>query len=215
MTGGFINTVSYKNLSLNFLIDFRYGGQVVSAGLLYGTGAGMYTNSLAGRDVEHGGLPYYVDGNGNYVKVADNVSAGPNGEKIFHDGMILSGVKKDGHPNTTVIDAPNYYLSTYTWGSWPGYQSGSLYEGAVFNNDYIKLREVSLSYTVPVTFREKAKMQNLVFTVYGRNLFYFYKTLPYLDAEEGVGTDWISRSTSYGSGSAATRSMGASIRLTF
>jgi iron complex outermembrane recepter protein len=215
MTGGFINTVTYKNLSLNFLIDFRYGGQVVSAGLLYGTGAGMYTNSLFGRDAEHGGLPYYVDANGNNVQVANNVTTGPNGQKVYHDGMVLEGVKKDGHPNTTVIDAPNYYLSTYTWGSWPGYQSGSLYEGAVFNNDYIKLREVALSYTVPVSFREKAKMQNLVFTVYGRNLFYFYKTLPYLDAEEGVGTDWVSRSTSYGSGSAATRSMGASIRLTF
>ena len=215
MTGGFINTVNYKNLSINFVVDFRYGGQVVSAGLLYGTGAGMYTNSLFGRDAAHGGIPYYVDGSGNYVRVADNATAGPGGEKVFHDGIILKGNAKDGHPNEKIIDAPNYYLSTYTWGSWPGYQSGSLFEGAVFDNDYIKMREISLSYTLPVGVRSKMKMQNLVFTVYGRNLFYFRKTLPYLDAEEGVGTDWVSRSTSYGSGSGATRSMGASIRLTF
>lgn len=215
MTGGFINTISYKNLSLNFLVDFRYGGQVVSAGLLYGTGAGLYKNSMFGRDAENGGLPYYVDATGKYVGVSGNTTAGPNGEKVYHDGMILKGVTADGKQNSTIIDAPNYYLTTYTWGSWPGYQSGSLYEGAVFNNDYVKLREVSLSYRLPAGISEKLKMQNFTFTVYGRNLFYFHKTLPYLDAEEGVGTDWVSRATSLGSGNAATRSFGASIRLNF
>jgi hypothetical protein len=215
VTGGFINTISYKNFSMNFLVDFRYGGQIVSAGLLYGTGAGMYTNSMAGRDAQHGGIPYYVDASGNYVRVADNVTTGPGGQKVYHDGVILKGVRNDGHENTTIIDAPNYYLTTFTWGSWPGYQSGSLYEGAVYDNDYVKMREVSLSYTMPLSVRSKMKMQNLVFTVYGRNLFYIHKTLPFLDAEEGVGTDWVSRSTSFGSGSAATRSLGGSIRLTF
>ncbi|HWI90153.1 MAG TPA: SusC/RagA family TonB-linked outer membrane protein [Flavisolibacter sp.] len=216
VTGGFINTISYKNLSLNVLVDFRYGGQVISAGMLYNTGAGMYTNSLAGRDAAHGGIPYYVDANGKYVRVADNATQGPGGQKVYHDGIIVSGVREsDSKPNETILDAANYYLTTYTWGSWPGYQSGSLYEGAVFNNDFVKLREASLSYTLPLNIRSKLKMQNLVFTVYGRNLFYFHKTLPNLDPEEGVGTSWVSRSTSFGSGSAATRSLGASIRLTF
>jgi hypothetical protein len=176
----------------------------------------MYTNSLFGRDAAHGGVPYYVDANGKYVRVADNATQGPGGQKVYHDGIIVSGVREsDGKPNETILDAANYYLTTYTWGSWPGYQSGSLYEGAVFNNDYIKLREASLSYTLPVNVRSKLKMQNLVFSVYGRNLLYFHKTLPNLDPEEGVGTNWVSRSTSFGSGSAATRSLGASIRLTF
>jgi len=51
--------------------------------------------------------------------------------------------------------------------------------------------------------------------VYGRNLFYIKKTLPYLDPEEGVGTNWVSQSISSGQGTAATRSIGASIRVTF
>lgn len=215
VTGGFMNTVSYKNISLNFLIDFRYGGQVVSAGLLYGTGAGLYTNSMFGRDAEHGGIAYYVDGNGNNVQASPGATKGPNGEKIYNDGIILKGVDANGHQNTTIVDAPDYYLNTFTWGSWPGYQSNSLYESAVYNNDFIKMREVSLSYTLPAGLSHKIKTQNLTLTLYGRNLFYFHKTLPYLDAEEGVGTDWVSRATSAGSGSAATRSMGASLRLTF
>ena len=215
MTGGLTNTFTYKNLSLNFLIDFRYGGQVVSTALLYGTGAGLYKNSLFGRDAEHGGLPYYVDANGKSVRVADNASAGPNGEKIYHDGIIVSGVTADGKPNSTIIDAPSYYLNTFTWGSWPGSNSVTSYESAVFNNDFIKLRELALSYRLPSRIAEKLKMQNLMISVYGRNLFYFHKTLPYLDPEEGVGTDWVSRATSLGAGNAATRSIGASIRLSF
>src|SRR5436309_16039051 len=56
-TGGVINALNYKNFSLNFLIDFRWGGQVISQALLYGTGAGLYKNSLFGKDAEHGSLP--------------------------------------------------------------------------------------------------------------------------------------------------------------
>src|SRR5690606_36844864 len=70
--GGITNTLTYKNFSLTFLVDFRWGGQVISQALLYGTGAGMYTNPLAGHDKEHGGIPYYVDVNGAFVRVADN-----------------------------------------------------------------------------------------------------------------------------------------------
>ena len=214
-TGGLINTLNYKNFSLNFLVDFRWGGQVISQALLYGTGAGLYTNSLFGRDAEHGGLPYYVNAEGKYVQVDANATAGPNGEKVYHDGMILKGVTSDGKENTTVIDAPNYYLNTYSWGSWPGSGSYATYEGAVYDNNYIKFRELSLSYTFPAKIASKLKMQNLTFTVYGRNLLYFYKTLPYLDPEEGVGTNWVSQSISSGQGTAATRSIGASIRVTF
>src|SRR5262249_16829711 len=156
-----------------------------------------------------------VDANGVYVQADANATTGPNGEKIFHDGMILKGVTEDGKQNTTVIDAPNYYLNTYSWGSWPGSGSYSTYEGAVFDNDYVKLREVSLSYTLPQRLSSKIKSQRLTVSLYGRNLFYIYKALPYFDPEEGVGTNWISQATSNGSGSAATRSYGASLRVSF
>jgi TonB-linked SusC/RagA family outer membrane protein len=213
--GGFINTFTYNNLSLNVLVDFRYGGQVISQALLYGTGAGLYKSTLAGRDAEHGGLAYYTDANGKNVAVAGGATTGPNGEKVYHDGIIIKGVTTDGKPNTTIIDAPDYYLNTFTWGSWPGSGSTSTYEAAVFDNNYIKLRELSIAYTFPVKLRSKLKMQNLTLSLYGRNLFYFYKTLPDFDPEGGVGTNWINQAISVGSGTAATRSYGASIRLTF
>jgi len=214
-SGGLTNNFTYKNFNLSALVDFRWGGQVISPSLLYATGAGLYKNSLAGRDAEHGGLPYYVNADGKNVQISAGATAGPNGEKVYHDGVVLNGVsQEDGKTNQTVIDAANYYINTYTWGSWPGSGSYSTYEAAVFNNDFIKLRELSLSYILPVKLRSKLSFQNFTFSLYGRNLFYFYKTLPYLDAEEGVGTNFVSQAI-VGGGTAATRSYGASIRVSF
>jgi TonB-linked SusC/RagA family outer membrane protein len=213
--GGLMNTVSYKNWSLNFLVDFRWGGQVISQALLYGTGSGLYENSLFGRNTEHGGLSYYVDGAGKNVQVPTGTATGPGGQKVFTDGLIVKGVTADGKENTTIVDAPNYYLNTYNWGSWPGSGSSVTYEGAVYDNDFIKLREVALTYMLPSRLAGKLKAQNLSLTVFGRNLFYLYKALPYFDPEEGVGTNWISQGTTSGQGTAAARSIGASLRVTF
>lgn len=215
VTGGFINNFTYNNFSLSVLVDFRWGGQVISQALLYGTGAGLYTNSLLGRDESHGGIPYYIDENGVFVGVPAGTNTGPNGEKVYHDGYIVPGVTSDGKDNKTIIDAPNYYLNTFTWGSWPGSGSTSTYEAAVYDNNYIKMRELSISYTLPVKLRTRLKTQNFTFTLYGRDLFYFYKSLPYMDPQGGVGTNWINQATSIGSGNAPTRSFGASIRLSF
>jgi iron complex outermembrane receptor protein len=215
-TGGLINTFTYKQFSLNVLIDYHFGGQVISLSRLYGTGAGLYKNSLAGRDAEHGGLPYYVNSTGQYVGVSAGTATGPNGETIHQDGIILNGVNSSGAPNTAIIDAPNYYLNTFGWGGWPGSGYINNYvEGAVFDNNYVKLREVSLAYTLPVKFKENWKLQNLVLSLYGRNLFYIYKSLPGLDPEEGVGTNYINNATSVGSGTAVSRAIGASLRLSF
>ena len=213
--GGFINTVTYKNFSLNIVADFRFGGQIVSLSNLYGKGAGLFKSTMAGRDTENGGLSYYTDGSGKNIQVANDIAKGPANETVYHDGVVLKGLTTDGKQNTKIIDAPSYYLNTYTWGSWPGSGSYASYEDAVFDNDYIKMREVTLSYSLPKKMAGFLKAQNMTFSVYGRNLFYFHKTLPNYDPEEGVGTDWLSQGTSLGSGNAATRSMGASLRVTF
>ncbi|MGH2645689.1 MAG: SusC/RagA family TonB-linked outer membrane protein, partial [Chitinophagaceae bacterium] len=199
---------------LNIVTDFRWGGQIFSPAILYGTGAGLYTNSLYGRDAALGGLPYYVDANGTYVGVGANTSSGPQGQPIYHDGVILKGVTSDGKPNTTMIDAPSYYLNSFTWGEYPGSGADGTYASDVFNNNDIKLREISRSYTFQLKMRSKFKLQNLMLTLYGSNLFYFYKSLPYLDPEEGIGTNYLSLATEGGE-MAASRSYGASVQVSF
>ncbi len=216
--GGMINNFHYKDFNLNVVTDFRWGGQIFSPAILYGMGAGMYKNTLYGRDEDHGGIPYYVANRGTanqkLVQVEPGTQAGPNGETIYHDGMILKGVTESGKPNETIIDAPNYYLNSFSWGEYPGSGTTGTYEAGVFDNNYIKLREVSLSYTFPRELSSKLKLTNLTLSIYGRNLFYIYKSLPYLDPEESIGTNYLSQAVSGGQ-MAASRSYGASLRLSF
>lgn len=198
---------------MNAVIDYKWGGQVYSPSIQYMRSAGMLEETLFGRSEEYGGLPYYVNGDGDFVS-AEGMSAGPNGESIYHDGMIMDGVNGEGEQNTTIVDAPNYYLNTYYWGSYPGSGLVGTYESAVFDNNYIKLRELVVSYTIPKAVGKKFKVQNMTISAYGRNLFYIYKSLPHLDPEAAVGTNYLTRG-GIGNGGAASRSYGMSIRASF
>jgi TonB-linked SusC/RagA family outer membrane protein len=217
VVGGFLNTFTYKRFSLTALLDYHWGGQIISLARLYGTGQGVYKNSLYGRDAASGGLSYYSLNNGGMGTYVASNANGPNGEAVHHDGIILKGVTASGAQNTTMVDAPNYYINTFTWGAWPGYDPYADYpDGAVFNNNFIKFRELSLNYTLPSKFAAKLKLQKCVLSVYGRNLFYIYKSIPAgLDPEDAVGTNYLNYATSVGTGNAATRSIGGSLRVSF
>jgi iron complex outermembrane receptor protein len=204
LTGGIANTFRYKNWSLDFLVDFRWGGQIVSTTSQYAWGAGLFKSTLQYRDEAHGGKTYYED-------AAGNRSLTPfTGAKEYHDGMILDGVDATGKQNDKIISAPEYYLTTYDWGITPN----TSYRTAVFDNNFIKLREVSLSYALPVRLANKARMQTLTVGLFGRNLLYFYKTLPELDPEVGIGSSFIGQGYEAGTAT-ASRTIGANLRLSF
>ncbi|KIC01735.1 hypothetical protein OA88_12465 [Flavobacterium sp. JRM] len=80
-TGGFNNVITYKNLSFNFLIDVKKGGDVYSLDQQYGNTTGIYQSTVGNN---HLGNP-----------VRNSIADG--------GGIILGGVKADGSPNTTVI----------------------------------------------------------------------------------------------------------------
>lgn len=86
--GGISNNFKYKNVSLNFLIDVRQGGNVWSLDQFYATYTGVLPNTVGLNDL------------GNPVRdplTNDNKSG----------GVILPGVTADGKPNTkrVTIDA--------------------------------------------------------------------------------------------------------------
>ncbi|QNF34510.1 SusC/RagA family TonB-linked outer membrane protein [Adhaeribacter swui] len=208
IVGGLANTVSFKNLSLNFLVDYRLGGKLVSTPLLYGKGSGLYEETLQHRDAEHGGIPYYINEGGDKVRLPDHNATAPNNAKVYHDGVLLEGVTTDGTPNQTIVDAANYYLNTYGW------STGWYENGAVFKNSYVKMRELTLSYNLPQALASKLRFQNMSVSLIGRNLFYFWKTVPHLDPETGIGTSWNRQGVDEGS-MAPTRSYGVSLHVSF
>jgi len=190
--GGISNTFSYNGFSLDVMVDYRFGGKMVSPSMKYMRGAGLLKNSMKYRDAENGGLSYTDNG------------------KTYNDGVILNGVNAStGQKNTVVLDAANYYLNTYAWGADAWNE-----DGAIFDNSYVKMREMSLSYKVPNKITEKLKLNNLRVAIVGRNLFYIYRTLENLDPEAPLGTKWWSQGVDVGS-TAASRTLGFSLNASF
>ena len=207
IVGGFANTISFHNLSLDFMVDYRFGGKIVSTPLKFQTGAGMFTTTLPGRDEEHGGIPYYINTAGEMVRLPSHTSVPPNGP-LYHDGMILDGVTENGQPNTKLVQAGYYYFNmfdddTQAWN-----------EPAVQKNDYAKLRELVLGYNISKAAAAKLHLQSLRLSLIGRNLFYVYRTMKLLDPEAPMGGSWLKQGIDEGS-SGATRSYGFSLNASF
>ncbi|MTK51982.1 SusC/RagA family TonB-linked outer membrane protein [Paludibacter sp.] len=159
--GGWSNTLTYKNLSLSFLIDCQIGGSVYSLDMAYGIATGLYPETAGNNDL------------GNPVR--NSLSTG--------GGLILPGVVKqaDGSyvANTTRIDAGAYSDGLYVEGY---YRSPN--KTAVYDASYVKLRELSISYNVPKRFVEKTKIiKDCSVALTGKNLWIIYKNLPYSDPE--------------------------------
>ncbi len=156
-TGGFGNTFRYKRLSLYTLIDFKVGGDIYSVDHATAVGSGLLKETLKERN--GGGLPYTYP---------DNTTA--------NHGVILEGYNiSDARDNDRVV----HYL----------YKHGNMYAGwshlnrarslSVFENTWVQIRELSLTYDLPQSIVNKAKLfQGLSLSLVGRNLGYIYSSLP-------------------------------------
>lgn len=206
VVGGISSSLTYKNFRLDVTTDFRIGGSVWNPAYQYMMEVGNLKNSLPGRE-GHGGLDYYF-ANNDYKTNA--ISGKASGSTQFHDGMIVKGVTADGKENAQMVPAGYYYSNTYGWGT----SSSKTYANSIQKNTYFKLRELSLAYILPASITQKFACKRLTVSLYGRNLFYFYKGIKDMDAEAADGTNWIYQSIIGGS-TATTRTFGFSLRASF
>ncbi|MDO5656344.1 MAG: SusC/RagA family TonB-linked outer membrane protein [Flavobacteriaceae bacterium] len=136
---GLRNTIRYKNLALSFLIDMQKGGKYFSTSNMWGMYSGMLEETAA------------------------------NG--IRENGIVMDGVQGtityDQNGNYTVTDtSPNdVNIPAFIWGAW--YYSGP-HSQNVFDADYFKLRDVTLTYSFPQNFLGPFKGVDV--SLFGRNL---------------------------------------------
>jgi iron complex outermembrane receptor protein len=164
LTGGIANTFRYKSFSLYAMVDGKFGGDTYFGTYAAAMGNGLIKETLKERD--GGGLPYiYPDGT------------------TANTGVIFDGVFEDGKPNTDVVSYHWKYLGTYT--SWN--HIGVPRSASVFENTWMKLREVALTYQLPQNLVRKTKIfQDLSLSLIGRDLFYIFTTIPKGLNPEGV-----------------------------
>lgn len=184
-TGGFNNTISWKGLTLGFLIDMQRGGDVWSLDMHYGQGTGLYENTAGLNEL------------GNPVR--DPVAEG--------GGVLNEGVQEDGSENTIRARA-DFYGGAFYWGSATRNPS----QMTTYDASYVKLREVTLGYSLPKNILGNV-FQNVNISAFGRNLAILHKNLPYADPESGLGAGngqgFISGAYP------STRSIGLKLDLTF
>jgi TonB-linked SusC/RagA family outer membrane protein len=183
--GGVRNKFTYKQISLGFLIDVQKGGDIFSLDQYYGQSSGLFTSTAGNNEL------------GNPVR---NTLA--NG-----GGVILPGVNEDGTPNATRTPSPEVAGSIYGYNTNPQ-------KAFVYDASYVKLREVSITYSFPKQFIAKAGLNDLRLSLVGSNLWIISKNLPDADPESGISSGNLSSGYSGGS-LPTTRNIGCNLTLKF
>lgn len=224
-TGGFGTSLSYKNFTLDVAFDFRIGGDVLNLPWQYMMDIGNITDAIGVRDYSTGGLFYYSDTEdvtdkasihvlnaAEAAQIAATYKRGDmyNGHYLWDNGLILPGVKEDGTPNDIVVTQYEANTNLYGWGT----SATRSYANAIQKNSYIKCREISLAYTLPVSLTKKFACNRLTLSAFVRNPFYIYRTLKLFDSETSDATNWIYQAQVGGS-TASARTFGFSLRASF
>jgi hypothetical protein len=68
------------------------------------------------------------------------------------------------------------------WGNYSEWTQ-EIHEPFIYDATYIKLREVTLTWNLPVKFLEKIKLKGASISLTGRNLWTLYKKVPNIDPE--------------------------------
>lgn len=170
---GITNNFTYKNFSLNVLIDGKFGSIVYSNLYQYAYRFGLPQETLPGRDT----------------------------------GITVEGVTAEGAPYTKTwqkVDVDTYYDNDKNYTAM-----------FMFNNDFVKLRQVVLSYNLPVSKFSLLKLQSASISLTARNLFILYKDKKnqYFDPESGYTSTNAQGLEAFGV--PRTRSMGVNLMVKF
>lgn len=217
--GSIRNTFNYQRFALSVFLDGKFGGDVYSTTYGYGSQYGMLNHTQAGRTADLGGLSYTSTSAGlpgqrndgilpkGVFAAGTTIPANASADGQAHDvgGMSTEEAYKNGWIKP--VPAADYYERTYSW-------SAGIRSAALFESSWVSLREVSLSYDLPVNLATKLKLNSLRATVIGRNLGFLYNNAP-----DHVNPDNLS-STSAGAfvengGTPYFRQFGFSLNATF
>lgn len=173
LTMGITNNFRYKNFSLNFLIDGKFGSIVYSNLYQYAYRFGLPQETLPGRET----------------------------------GVTVTGVTPEGNPFTKTWKKEE--VDTY-------YDNDKNYTAMfMFNNDFVKLRQVVLSYNLPVSKLSFLKLQGASISFVARNLAILYKDKKnqYFDPESGYTSTNAQGLEAFGV--PRTRSLGVNLMVKF
>jgi hypothetical protein len=198
-TMGLTNTFTYKNFSLGFSLDFRYGGVMYSETaniLLFDGNAKATTYNDRRPFIVPNSVVASTDGSGKTVYTPNTAYVGS------------SSITPGGSLNETD--------QTYNY-----YGEGSSFTGGsdamrIIDRSFLKLRDINLSYSFPTSLVSKLKLKGASFGIYGRNfLLWTPKSNMYVDPEAtNLGNDLTGVLGEF-EGTPLTKNYGVTLKVTF
>ena len=195
---GLQSSLSYKNLTLSFTLDWRSGGQYMSQTSRYLTEDGysqQILDNLVNPGIANAGpeLKQWVLDHADELIFGENFLSigGPPGEGGFPENLGGT-VVYDGIFNAGVVgthdDDGNFILDYENLGevgtNFIPFSVANPWDFGtphMFDADFIKLREISLGYDLPRKYVDRIGLDNLNVSIYSRNIMLWTK-----DSDFGV-----------------------------
>ncbi|MGE5457056.1 MAG: SusC/RagA family TonB-linked outer membrane protein, partial [Methanococcaceae archaeon] len=175
--GSFSNSLSFKNFDISVMAEFKYGGMVFSASDYTGVAQGNSLRSLEYRD-DYSFSYLVLKEDGNELNGFNTITGLPYSDTERIKGGIFPGRLYGLNVETGEYEYKGentQYLSAQTY--WQ--QASKMTSAFLYDASYIKLREVSIGYEMPVKLLRKTPVKNLHLAIVGRNLWTVYQNTPF------------------------------------
>ncbi|WP_310555904.1 SusC/RagA family TonB-linked outer membrane protein [Flavobacterium sp.] len=141
---------------------------------------------------------------GRYAGVLEETLIGREG------GLIGQGVMSDGAggfvPNNVVVSAKDY--------NYTAYSASSASAGSVFDATYVKLRQMTIGYSLPKKFLKNTSIDGLKLSIVARNLAMLYRKAPHIDPESAFSSANGEQGQEFGQ-IPTTRTIGFNVNVKF
>ncbi|MFY0653486.1 MAG: SusC/RagA family TonB-linked outer membrane protein [Cyclobacteriaceae bacterium] len=206
--GGVRNSFKYKGFNVNFLIDFRSGGDVYSASTLKNTNFGMHAITMGGRD-EYLFSDTVLGESGN-----ERRGQGLYGNDYADEERVKGNLYENAYIGTTdpdtgeivplMVENPetgqmekvpsrNFINQTYY------YDIINSQERITYNTSYVKLRELVIGYTFNNKLLDKTPFRTARVSFVARNLWTIHRNTPRGIDPEASTTSGNGQGIEYGS----------------
>ena len=197
-TGGFYSTFTYKNFKLSAGFDVKVGADLYSMSMNSAYKTGKAIQTLPGRD------EWYAS---EEAREAAGMSEAQWRAAGNCKGFIAPGVIDNGDGTYRQNDIP---VNPETY--WKAV-ANDVQSAFVYDNSYIKCREITFGYTFPEKMLSKLKVvKNLSVSFVARNPFIIWKHIPNIDPDSGYNTSGLG--LEYGS-LPSRRSYGFNVNVKF
>jgi hypothetical protein len=205
-TGGFYSTFTYKNFRLSAGFDVKVGADIFSMSMRSAYQTGKASGTVEGREEWYSSEEARQAAGMSSTQWLNYIQSQPGYDA--HDyGYVVPGVIDNGDGTYRQNDIP-VNPEAY-WKSAADNAPGMF----VYDNSYVKCREITFGYTFPENMISKLKIvKDLSISFVARNPFIVWKNIPNIDPDSGYNTSGLG--LEYGS-LPSRRSYGFNVNVKF